>query len=370
MNKLNNITHENFIEEYNKKCPNYTYKPAIMPKVKRIISFGDIHGDYKLAIKLLKIAKLIKIVNGKVVWTGGNTYVVQVGDQIDKCRPYNDLHTCDKKDTTFNDEQSDIKILKLYTDLDFQARKVGGAVISLLGNHEIMNSLGNLSYVSYQGIKQFENYKIGDKIIRSGRKARKYAFAPGNEIGTFLGCSRYPAVIIGSNLFVHAGIVNGLIKELGMNKISDLNKINMAVRLWLLGSLKQNYIQEIINVSDTSMFWTRFLGKIPPNVPLNDNRCLHHVSDVIKLFNIGSMIIGHTPQSFAYSDDINGTCGESIWRVDNGSSEAFSHFDDEFIKTHISQHSRRPQVLEILNDREFNICSMDENEEIICKKTN
>ena len=370
MDKLNNIDFKDFINEYNAKCPKYNYRPAIMPKVERIISFGDIHGDYKLVIKLLKIAKLIKIVNGKIKWDGGSTYVVQVGDQIDKCRPYDSEHTCEKKDTTYNDEQSDIKILKLFTNLDFQARKVGGAVISLLGNHELMNSMGNLSYTSYQGLKQFDNYKIGNKIIRSGKKARAYAFAPGNEIGTFLGCSRYPAVIIGSNLFVHAGIVNGLIKELGINKIKDLNKIDMAVKLWLLGSLKQEYIQEIINSTDTSMFWTRFLGKIPPNIPLTDHRCIKHVSEVIKLFNIGSMVIGHTPQSFSYSDDINGTCGNSVWRVDNGSSEAFAHFDNKFIETEVSQYSRRPQILEIKNDREFHICSMDYNDQIVCKSVN
>ena len=367
MEYINNIDYNKFITEYNQKCPNYNYRPPIMPMVKRIIVLGDIHGDYKLAISMLTIGKVIKIMNDTVIWVGGQTYVVQVGDQIDKCRPY-DGHKCNEKNTTYNDEQSELKILKLFTDLDFQARKVGGAVVSLLGNHEIMNAEGNTSYASYEGNMEFANFEINGKKIKSGKKARVLAFAPGNEIGTFLGCSRYPAVIIGSNLFVHAGVVNGLIKELNLNNRSNLNKIDMAMRLWLLGSVKKEYIQRIINANETSMFWTRILGKIPPDVPLTDNRCINHIDSVLKLFNVGNIVIGHTPQSFSYSDDINGTCSNTIWRVDNGSSEAFAHFDDQFITTGKSQYSRRAQVLEIINDIEFNICSIEEDEQIHCKK--
>lgn len=59
---------------------------------------------------------------------------------------------------------SDIKILELFTDLDEQAVKHGGRVISLLGNHEISNALGNMSYVSVKGIDGFKNYKIQKQV--------------------------------------------------------------------------------------------------------------------------------------------------------------------------------------------------------------
>ena len=45
------------IIEFKKDCPNYPYLPIILPKKNRIIAIGDIHGDYKLLLKLLKIAK-------------------------------------------------------------------------------------------------------------------------------------------------------------------------------------------------------------------------------------------------------------------------------------------------------------------------
>ncbi len=362
-----NVNYNKFITEYNKKCPNYNYKPAIMPAVERIVVLGDIHGDYKLAINMLLLSKVIKVHNNNhIEWIGGQTCVVQVGDQIDKCRP-DETHKCDRPDGTYNDEQSDLKILKLFTYIDGLANKVGGSVYSLLGNHEIMNAEGNTSYASYQGNMEFKNFIVNGKKIRSGKRARMLAFAPGNEIGTFLGCTRYSALIIGSNLFVHAGIVNGLISELKLNDKSNLNKIDIAIRMWLLGSIDKKYINKIIAANDTSLFWTRVLGRIPPNTPLNDSRCINHINGVMKLFNVGNIVIGHTPQSFSYSDDINGTCDNKIWRVDNGSSEAFTFFDEQFIETGKTQHSRRVQILEIINDTVFNVCSLEDNNQTICK---
>jgi uncharacterized protein Yka (UPF0111/DUF47 family) len=72
------------------------------------------------------------------------------------CRP-NDK-SCANKDTTFEDEASDLKILKFMTDLHKIALIDGGGVYSILGNHEIMNVRGlehDLDYVSYEGLKQF-----------------------------------------------------------------------------------------------------------------------------------------------------------------------------------------------------------------------
>lgn len=365
-NKMNKLKKD--IDEINKKdfvtniypkiCKGYDYMPAVLVPVYRLVVLGDIHGDYKLLIQLLKIANVIDSdACGKIIWTGGSTYVVQVGDQIDRCRPINNM-TCSNPNTTYQDENSDIKILNLCNDLHSQACIVGGAFISLLGNHEIMNSTGIMTYVSYLGIKQFENYKdpINPNIkFASGLDAREHAFKPGNEYGKLLGCTRSPAIIIGTHLFVHAGIIDGLINEMEITKIRDLETINVAIRMWLLGLLKQNKIQHIIKSSKISMFWTRILGNIPPNVDLNNPLCMTRIGKVLNLFNIGSIIIGHTPQSFTYSDDINQTCSGKIWRVDNGSSSAFHKFDNELLTTGKPKHSRRPQVLEIINDNEYYI---------------
>lgn len=359
MNKITQDDKHNFINNiYPQKCQEYgfPYIPAVLPGVKRLIILGDIHGDYNLFIDMLKIGRVASQdkITGKMMWTGGSTYVVQVGDQIDRCRPMGNM-TCTNPNMTYLDEASDIKILELANELHLQALKVGGSFISLLGNHEIMNALGALAYVSYEGIKQFENYTdpITKETFKSGMEGRKHAFNPGNQYGKMLGCTRLPAIIIGKHLMVHAGIVNGLIEELGLSSYEDLESINISIRKWLLGMIKKKYIKNIIDSSKTSMFWTRILGNIPPDTSLDNPVCIGHIGEVLKLFQIGSIIVGHTPQSFSYSDDINQTCDGKVWRVDNGSSSAFHKFDRDLMTTGKVKHSRRPQVLEIIDDTDY-----------------
>ena len=220
-----------------------------------------------------------------------------------------------------------------------------------------------LDYVSYEGLKkEFETYQDPvnkDLKFKDGWDARRHAFKPGNEYGLLLQCTRLPAIIIGSNLFAHAGIVNGLINQIGITGLNDIEIINKSIRLWLFKLLDRKYVSTILQDTDYSMFWTRLLEKIPPNVPLEHEVCQNNISEVLKLFKINNMIIGHTPQSFAYTDDINSTCGDKIWRVDNGSSTAFNKFDNLFMAEGVNSHSRRAQYIEILDDTQFNVC--DEN---------
>jgi hypothetical protein len=357
--KYNKIEHNFINKKFQKMCSPYKYIPAILPAQERVVVFGDIHGDYNLAIDMLTKAKLIKQdKKNRYRWTGGKTYVVQVGDQVDRCRPMGNL-TCDHPDATYNDEANDIKIMELFNNLNLQAAKQGGCVISLLGNHELLNAMGHMDYVSYKGLKQFENYIDPDSPNRefeNGRAARIHAFQPGNNFARMMGCTRLPAVIVGSNIFVHAGIVDGLINEIQLKGLGDFEKINIKVRRWLLGLLDQDYVEHIIKHSKHSMFWTRILGKIPPGVSLDEPDCIDNIKNVLSLFNVGSIVIGHTPQSFMYSDDINSTCSNKVWRVDNGSSSAFNVFDKKFEQTGTLTNSRRTQYLEIINDNNYFVC--------------
>jgi len=344
-----NDTYENFIKD----CPDYDFIETTLPPVRRIIVLGDIHGDYNLALKLLKIAKLI---NDELEWTGGDTHVVQVGDQIDKCRP-NGIYLCNKIDGTPNDENSDIKILEFFTELHKKALKHGGMVISLFGNHEIMNIMGQLDYVSYLGIKGFENYIDEDgKIYKNGFEGRAKAFSPNEKIGKFLGCTRKGLIIIGSNLFVHAGIIPNLLDKLKINKKNHKEKlslINIYIRKWLVGVLKINVKTNLSGVIN-SFFWNRILGNIKTRASLDYEMCKNYVKPVLTTLEINNIIIGHTPQ-FILDDGINGTCDDHVWRVDTGSSESFNPFDKTYVNTGIVSPDRMPQVLEILNDTTFRI---------------
>jgi len=342
----------NIISQFNKMCYPHKYVSSILPKKDRIIVFGDIHGDYNLAIELLSLAKVI---DTNLEWIGGDTVVVQVGDQIDRCRPNGKL--CSLKETTYNDEASDIKIMELFNKLSLQSLKHGGQVISLIGNHELLNIEGNFMYTSYENIKSFENYTDPNNTslkFVSGEEARRHAFKEGNEYGKMIGCTRMPFVIIGTNIFVHAGIIDKYIEKTKIKGIHDLENISMKIKLWLIGILQYENITELFDDPE-SMFWTRVLGNLHSNI--SEDQCHKHINNAIKLFGMkfGSMIIGHTPQSFLSNESINGTCIDSstkrpkIIRVDNGSSNAFTPFDKELVY----EYNRRPQVLEIINDNTF-----------------
>jgi hypothetical protein len=338
---------------FDKYCKKFKYYPPIIPAQKRIIVLGDLHGDFSLTIKLLKLAKVIDHNNN---WIGGNTYVVQVGDQLDSCRPMGS--DCNENIHDNSEEAEDVKILKFMNQLNDQANEANGAVISLMGNHEIMNAMGNMDYVSKKDIDKFKNYgdKLDPKIkFNTAKEARIHAFKPGNELGKLLGCSRVPALIIGSFIFVHAGIIDQFIDILNIKSRDDLIKITYIIRKWLLGIIDSNNVINIINSSRYSLFWDRILGAIPPNMSNTHPDCVNHLNKVLELFKVDKMIIGHTPQCFANKEGINKTCGDKLWRVDVAGSFGFNKFDTKFTSNGTINELRKAQVLEILDDSTINI---------------
>lgn len=359
--KLKNSEEDSEEKIYKKYCSKYERIPHILPKAERIIAIGDIHGDMQLTIDCLKLAKVI---NDDFDWIAEppNTIVVQIGDQVDRCRPTQSLK-CDNPEATPFDEDSDIKILEFFTELNKKARSKGGYVISLLGNHEILNVDGNMDYVSYKGIKQFENEinpETNEKF-KSGLEARKYLFKNGNKYAKFLACTRQTAVIIGSNLFVHAAILPNLARKF------KINELNLLIKKWLLGIINNSdkikgigKLSDILFNYEKSPFWPRFLGNLPPNVSIEDETCVDYLVEPLELYNCNNMIIGHTPQPFTKNKTgINVTCrfqekeiNKGVWRIDVGSSLGFEKFKNNKIK-----NNTKPQILEILNDNKFNIIS-------------
>src|SRR5210317_2365293 len=94
--------------------------------VDRVVAIGDLHGDYGQYIRVMESAGLIDK-RGK--WSGGQTHLVQTGDITDR--------GADSR-----------KIIDHLVKLSKQAKKKGGYVHLLIGNHETMNVIGDLRYVS------------------------------------------------------------------------------------------------------------------------------------------------------------------------------------------------------------------------------
>ena len=322
-------------------CPGYSYIPVINEQKSRIVAIGDLHGDYKLMIDILKLARVIDNNN---MWIGQDTYIVQVGDQIDRCRPR--LYGCHDPRETKDDENSDLKILEFMTNLHKQAIKTGGSVISLLGNHELMNSTDNLNYVSYQNLL---NYNTDIEIAK---KLRYEDFKPTGRIGKELGCTRLSLVIIGKYLFVHGGVIASFIKKFHIRDKEDFIKINNLIREWLVTGKKIKKENDLLYDKD-SIFWERTLGKTPVGLDQTDERC-NKINEVLDMYDLGGMVIGHTPQIHNNQTiGINTTCSNKLIRVDYGGSKAFDIFDTNGNLTRM----HLVQALEITKDGQINILS-------------
>jgi hypothetical protein len=339
---------------------------SILPAVKRIIVLGDIHGDLEMAYSLLRVANLIDESNE---WIGGETIVVQVGDQVDRCRYKG--NPCNNKGATLDDEGNDWEILQYFTKLHNMALKVGGAVYSLIGNHELMNVDQDLRYVSYEGIKEFSKLKIEndektnkqtikpthkkfsdeEEMIEYGKKTRLEAFAPGNPVSEFLACTRQIAIIIGSNLFVHAGILPKIAKKYS---VSNLNKL---LSLYLFGEISKSEYKDIFVSPEFSPLWNRKIGNMGINkykydkkYQDNDEKCNNILRPLKEIYKVDRLYVGHTP---LLKHGIGSVCDEHIWFTDFGASRDFDKYDDSISESsEPKERSRKAQVLEIINDGE------------------
>src|SRR5690349_6764906 len=99
----------------------------------RIVAVGDLHGDLTATRAALRVAGVIDPHDS---WIGGTTTLVQTGDVLDRG----------------DDEQA---IIDLLERLETEAAAAGGAVIWLLGNHELMNAAGDFRYVTHGGFTDF-----------------------------------------------------------------------------------------------------------------------------------------------------------------------------------------------------------------------
>lgn len=265
-----------------------------LPKTKvnavpRIIVIGDIHGDWVALKSALKVAG---VTNHHNDWIGHGTHVVQVGDLVDRAVRGGS-----------GDERSESRILRHLLDLKTKAQRAGDDVHLLLGNHELMNVMGNFSYVSPMGMTDFDGQ-------------RQEVFRPGGSVAKKLACNANAVVQIGSWLFSHAGVTSKV------SKTYTMDEVNSHIRDYLLGNAILNRDHPIMDI-----FWHRKYG--------NEGAC-PLVRDALSNWKARNMAIGHTVQD----QGINSICDESLWKVDTGMSDAFGN----------RSCKQCVEVLEILDD--------------------
>jgi hypothetical protein len=137
----------------------------------RVVAVADVHGALSELVALLQRTSVI---DGNRQWIGGTTTLVQTGDVLDRGAKTRDC-------------------LDLLMELEPQAEKAGGKLMPLLGNHEVMNLMKDLRYVTpaiyasfateQSGRVQDEEFKNYQKFVSVHREHNHTVVFPNDEEG-------------------------------------------------------------------------------------------------------------------------------------------------------------------------------------------
>ena len=253
----------------------------------KVIAIGDLHGDYEQYITLLKENRLI---NEELRWVGGDVHLVQLGDVTDR-------------------GPDSLKIIEHLMKLEKAAKRSGGRVHVLIGNHEAMNVQTDLRYVHegeysvlVTGKSPQMQMRYVDVVLRAMVKGkpelqdqeselraklmRKYPpgyvehrmlWEPGRELARWY--AKHNAVVqVNDVLYIHGGL------DPHVETYLPLEEINRRVQDELKpgGALS-------LTVSERGPLWYRGLAEAPEETeraPLE--RMLEH-------YGAERIVIAHTP---------------------------------------------------------------------------
>lgn len=241
----------------------------------KILAISDIEGNFD-AFHSFLIAN--KVIDKNYDWIFGDGHLVLNGDFVDRGNQVT-------------------AVLWLIYSLEEKAKRHGGKVHFILGNHEIMNMYGNVTHA--------ERRYIGIAQRLSGEKhweqAGKWLYSDKSEIGRWLR-SKNVAEKIGGYIFVHGGLRSE--HQQAQLQIADINRIarqfyglspdnypNTPTEKLVLGSYHSPYWDRSLSMS--FLLRVTFLAYDPLNAEIHQpdqeevEKILHH-------FGAEKIVIGHS----------------------------------------------------------------------------
>jgi len=199
--------------------------------VDRVVAVGDVHGAYDALVSTLQAANVI---DGDLAWSGGNTHLVSTGDLLDR-------------------GTGSRRVMNLLMRLEHEALQAGGRVHVLLGNHEVMNLIGDLRYVASEEYAAFEDLESPEqrehwfqqfrrskpeetdegrlraefnRLAPPGYFGHRRAFAMSGPFGAWL-LEKPFMIVINDTAFVHGGATSYLIEN-GLAGVNGALKDDLA----------------------------------------------------------------------------------------------------------------------------------------------
>jgi hypothetical protein len=248
--------------------------------VPRIVAVGDVHGGYDQLVAVLRGTGLV---DGRNRWIGGRAHLVQTGDVVDR--------GADSR-----------KVMDLLMALEKQAQRAGGRVHALIGNHEVMNLIGDLRYVSPAEYEAFRSDNavamrerafelLADPVRRTEQAYRRQwnadhplgwvehrqAFGPKGDYGKWIR-GHNTVVRVNDVLFLHGGI-SPKYASLPIREINDRARAELADFTRIEGGM--------LTDPDGPLWYRGLAADGSPEI-------LAHVEQLLQTHSVRRIALGHT----------------------------------------------------------------------------
>jgi hypothetical protein len=322
--------------------------------VEHVVAISDLHGDYEQYIKVLEASGLV---NSRGKWIAGKTHLVQTGDVPDR-----------GADTR--------EILKHLAGLKKQAEKKGGMVHTLIGNHEAMNSYGDLRYVhpgEFQAfvtrnsslirdrqwehqLDQLRNTSPEDFLLKTVDQLRlewekqvplgwvehRLAWQPGGEYGQWVLGNKI-AVMVNDTIYLHGGLSPDYC-HLSLEEITQQGMEQL-----------QSYDRKVDGVlnAETGPLWYRGLARE------DEDYFGPAVDQILERYGASRIVVGHTPTGgvvwprFGARVVVNDTgiakhYGATIGWLETQGEKAFAGYEQGKLELPLTTEGRIPYLEEVI----------------------
>ncbi|MDR1756355.1 MAG: metallophosphoesterase [Culturomica sp.] len=230
---------------------NWRQEPA-----EKTVVVSDLHGRLDAFVALLQGNG---VVDKELNWSYGKNRLIFLGDMLDRGR-------------------DDNGIAWLVYKLEKEAEQAGGGVDFLPGNHEDMVLKDDIRYVNEA------------HLAFAAKAGIPYAglYGPDTELGRWIRDS-YLILVVGDNLFVHAGLSPELIRR--GYKIGEINEL--AWRFTGYPNRQRNELHprnEFLFGSGGPLWYRGMVSDLQDNSPILPEE----LEQVLRYYNVKRVVAGHT----------------------------------------------------------------------------